>query len=58
MPNFLIKTTVVAFTLGLFACFAQANATPRFTPHGLTSQALPVGYGYRGYGRGYGRGYH
>jgi hypothetical protein len=65
MPNLLIKTTVVAFTVGLFACLAQANATPRFTSNGLTGQALPVRYGgyggygrgYGGYGGGYGRGY-
>ena len=42
MPNPLIKTTVIAFTLSLFACFAQADATPRFTLNDLTSPALPV----------------
>jgi hypothetical protein len=64
MPNLLIKTTVVAFALGLFACLAQADATPRFASNGLTSQALPVRYGggyyrgYGGYGHGYGGGYY
>jgi len=63
MPNLLIKTTVVAVTLGLFACFAQANAAPRLTLNSLTSSAQPVryghgyGHGYGGYGHGYGHGY-
>ena len=58
MPNPLIKTTVIALTLSLFACFAQADATPRFTLNDLTSPALPVEKtGYYGYGHGYGHGY-
>jgi hypothetical protein len=61
MPHLLVKTTIVAVTLGLFGCFAEANAMPRLSQEGLTSQALPVGYyghrygGYRHYGhRNYG----
>jgi hypothetical protein len=64
MPYLLVKTTLVAAILGLFACFAQAEATPRFTPNGVTSPVLPVGYGHgygggysHGYGSGYGHGY-
>jgi hypothetical protein len=66
MPHLLVKTTIVAVALGLFGCFAEANAVPRFALDGLTSPALSVGYyrhrgyGYRRYGysnygyRGYG----
>jgi hypothetical protein len=66
MSYLLVKTTFVAVILGLFACFTQAEATPRFTLNAVTSPALPVayGHGYGGYGRGnggygggYGRGY-
>ena len=59
MPYLLIKTTLVAVILGLFASFAQAEATPRFPLNEVTRPALPVGYGhgYGGYGGGYGRGY-
>jgi hypothetical protein len=53
MPYLLIKTTLVAFILGLFACFTQAEAAPGFTLNEVTRPALPVGYG-RGYGGGYG----
>jgi hypothetical protein len=57
MPYLLIKTTLVAVILGLFASFAQAEATPRFPLNEVTTPATPVGYGhgYGGYGRGYGR---
>ena len=56
MPYLLIKTTLVAVILGLFACFTQAReAAPRFTLNEVTRPALPAGYG-RGYG-GYGGGY-
>jgi hypothetical protein len=62
MSYLLVKTTFVAVILGLFACFTQAEATPRFTLNAVTSPALPVayGHGYGGYGRGnggYGGGY-
>ena len=62
MSYLLVKTTFVAVILALFACFTQAEATPRFTLNAVTSPALPVayGHGYGGYGRGnggYGRGY-
>jgi hypothetical protein len=59
MSYLLVKTTFVAVILGLFACFAQAEAAPRFTLNEVTGPALPVGYGhgYGGYGRGYGGGY-
>jgi hypothetical protein len=59
MPYLLVKTTFVAVILGLFAYFAQAEATPRFTLNEVTMPALPVGYGrgYDRYGGGYGRGY-
>ena len=62
MPYLLVKTTLVAVILGLFAFFAQAEATPRFPLNEVTTPATPVGYGrgYGGYGRGYGgygRGY-
>jgi hypothetical protein len=62
MPYLLIKTTLVAVILGLFASFAQAEATPRFPLNEVTTPATPVGYGrgYGGYGRyggGYGRWY-
>ena len=56
MPHLLVKTTIVAVTLGLFGCFAEANAMPRLSQDGLSTQALPVGYyrhrygGYRHYG--------
>lgn len=58
MPHLLVKTTIVAVTLGLFGCFAEANAMPRLSQDGLTSPALLVGYyrhryggyGYRNYG--------
>lgn len=58
MPYLLVKTTFVAVILGLFAYFAQAEATPRFTLNEVTMPALPVGYGhgYGGYGGGYGHG--
>lgn len=57
MPYLLIKTTLVAVILGLFAYFAQAEATPRFSLNEVTTPATPVvyGHGYGGYGRGYGR---
>lgn len=62
MPYLLVKTTLATVTIGLFACFAQAEAMPRFTPNEVSSPVLPVGYGYGGYGRGYyggyGRGYY
>ena len=56
MPYLLIKTTLVAVILGLFACFTQAEAAPRFTLNEVTRPALPAGYGrgYGGYGGGYG----
>ena len=56
MPYLLIKTTLVAVILGLFAYFTQAEAAPGFTPKEVTRPALPVGYGrgYGGYGGGYG----
>ena len=56
MPYLLIKTTLVAVILGLFPCFTQAEAAPRFTLNEVTRPALPVGYGrgYGGYGGGYG----
>ena len=57
MPYLLVKTTVVACTFSLFACFAQAEAAPRFTLNSLTSQAIAAeygGYGHRYGGRGYG----
>jgi hypothetical protein len=56
MPHLLVKTTIVAVTLGLFGSFAEANAMPRLSQDGLSTQALPVGYyrhrygGYRHYG--------
>ena len=56
MPHLLVKTTIVAVALGLFGCFAEANAMPRLSLDGLTSPALSVGYyrhrygGYRHYG--------
>ena len=58
MPYLLIKTTLVAVILGLFACFTQAEAAPRFTLNEVTRPALPAGYGrgYGGYGGGYGYG--
>ncbi len=56
MPYLLVKTTLVAVILGLFAFFAQAEATPRFPLNEITTLVTPVGYGrgYGGYGRGYG----
>jgi len=64
MPHLLVKTTIAAVALGLFGCFAEANAMPRLSQHGLTNPALSVGYyrhrgyGYRRYGySNYGRGY-
>lgn len=53
MPHLLAKTTIVAVTLGLFGCFAEANAMPRLSQDGLTTQALSVGYYGHRYG-GYG----
>jgi hypothetical protein len=53
MPNLLVKTTIVAATLGLFGVFAEANAMPRFSQPDLTSPALSVGYYGHRYG-GYG----
>ncbi len=63
MPYPPVKTTIVAVILGLFACFAQAEAMPRLTLNEVSTPALPVGYGYGRYGRGYygggyGRGYY
>jgi hypothetical protein len=54
MPHLLVKTTIAAVTLGLFGCFAEANAMPRLLQDGLTSPALSVGYyGHRYGGYGY-----
>jgi hypothetical protein len=57
MPYLLVKSTIVAVILGMFAFFTQAEATPRFPLNEVTTPATPVGYGhgYGGYGRGYGR---
>ena len=59
MPYLLVKTTLVAVILGLYAFFAQAEATPRFPLNEVTTPTTPVGYGYGygGYGRGYGHRY-
>ena len=59
MPYLLVKTTLVAVILGVFACFARAEAAPRFSLNEVTRPALPVGYGHRygRYGGGYGHGY-
>ena len=53
MPHLLVKTTIAVAALGLFGCFAEANAMPRLSQAGLTSQALAVGYYGHRYG-GYG----
>jgi hypothetical protein len=56
MPHLLVKTTIVTVTLGLFGGFAEANALPRLSQDGLSTQAVQVGYyrhrygGYRHYG--------
>ena len=55
MPHLLVKTTIVAVTLGLFGCFAEANAMPRLPQDGLNTQALSVGYRHRYGGYGYRR---
>jgi hypothetical protein len=55
MSNLLVKTTIVA-TLGLFGCFAEANAMPRLSQDGLATPVQSVAYyghrygGYRHYG--------
>ena len=37
MPHLLVKTTIVAVTLGLFGSFAEANAMPRLSQDGLST---------------------